>query len=247
MFARPALKDTLWNWMMKTELLKKKDPLKPFEYRYSDMGFYILQELIEQITGLTMDWFLEHYIYEPMGITYLSYLPQKKFTTDWIIPSGIDKNFRNGTIQGLVHDEIAALYGGVAGHAGLFSNTLELTKLMQMNLQGGYYGGISYFQPGTIREFTRRQFKRNRRGIGWDKPQIIGDEYNPASFFASPHSFGHSGFTGTYVWVDPEYDLIYVFLSNRSYPDADNRKLIDQDTRKRIQTVIYSSIINNPK
>ncbi|MBR9998417.1 MAG: serine hydrolase [Cyclobacteriaceae bacterium] len=244
LFVRHALKDTLWNWMINTELLKKEDPLKPYEYKYSDMGFYLLQRLIENITGWPLDKFLSEYLYEPMGVTYLSYLPHKKFTTDWIIPSGIDKTFRNGKIQGNVHDEIAAMYGGVAGHAGLFSNAYELSKIMQMNLQGGYYGGITYFRPGTINEFTRRQFRKNRRGIGWDKPQIIGDEYNPASFYASEDSYGHSGFTGTYVWVDPEYDLIYVFLSNRTYPDVDNRKLIEQDTRKRIQTVIYSAIIN---
>ncbi len=244
LYAKPALRDTLWSWLLQTELLKKEDPEKPYEYKYSDMGFYIIEKLIDQITGWPLDQFLTQYLYEPMGLTYLTYLPQKKFTTDWIVPSGIDKTFRNGKIQGHVNDEIAAIYGGVAGHAGLFSNAYELTKILQMNLQGGYYGGITYFHPKTIHEFTLRQYKKNRRGIGWDKPQRIGDEYNPASIYASDESYGHSGFTGTYVWVDPKYNLIYVFLSNRSYPDVDNRKLIDQDTRKRIETVIYSSIIN---
>jgi beta-N-acetylhexosaminidase len=247
LFATPALRDTLWHWMLNTELLEKEDPRKPYSYKYSDMGFYIIERLIDDITGWTLDEFLQQYLYEPLGLTYLTYLPQKKFTTDLIVPSGIDKSFRNGIIQGHVNDEIAAIYGGVAGHAGLFSNAYELSKILQMNLQGGYYGGISYFQPATIREFTQRQYKKNRRGIGWDKPQIIGDEYNPASFYASGESYGHSGFTGTFVWVDPKYDLLYVFLSNRTYPDVDNRKLIDQDTRKRIQTVIYSSIINRKK
>lgn len=244
LYTLPALRDTLWQWMLNTELIEKKEPEKPYSYKYSDMGFYIIGRLITDITGWSLDEFLEQYVYETLGLTYLTYHPQKKFTTDWIVPSGIDKNFRNGTIQGYVNDEIAAMYGGVAGHAGLFSNAYELSKILQMNLQGGYYGGVSYIHPGTIREFTQRQYKKNRRGIGWDKPQIIGDEYNPASFYASGESYGHSGFTGTYVWVDPRYDLIYVFLSNRTYPNVDNRKLIDQDTRKRIQTVIYSSIIN---
>lgn len=244
LYAKPALLDTLWNWMLNTELLEKEDLKKPYVYKYSDMGFYIIEKLIDDITGWPLDQFLNQYLYEPMGLTYLTYSPQKKFTTDWIVPSGIDKTFRNGKIQGYVNDEIAAIYGGVAGHAGLFSNAYELSKILQMNLQGGYYGGIAYYQPQTIHEFTRRPYKKNRRGIGWDKPQIIGDEYNPASFYASNESYGHSGFTGTYVWVDPKYDLIYVFLSNRTYPDIDNRKLIDQDTRKRIETVIYSSILN---
>jgi len=247
MYAKSFLKDTLWNWMLRTELLEKEDPDKPHVYKYSDMGFYIIQQLVEGITGWPLDQYLDKYFYEPLGLTHLTYLPNKKFDPQWIVPSGIDKLFRNGKIQGYVHDEIAAIYGGVAGHAGLFSNALELAKIMQMNLQGGYYGGIQYFQPETIFEFTSRQYKKNRRGIGWDKPQLIGDEYNPASFYASPESYGHSGFTGTYVWVDPKYNLIYVFLSNRTYPDTDNRKLIDQDTRKRIQTVIYSSIINFKK
>jgi CubicO group peptidase (beta-lactamase class C family) len=247
LYAKPALRDTLWNWMLETELMEKEDPEKPYVYKYSDMGFYIIQQLIESITGCSLDQFLDAYLYEPLGINHLTYLPNKKLSPERIVPSGIDNTFRNGKIQGYVHDEIAAIYGGVAGHAGLFSNAFELAKIMQMNLQGGYYGGIHYFQPETIREFTRRQYKRNRRGIGWDKPQPIGDEYNPASFYASPESYGHSGFTGTYVWVDPKYNLIYVFLSNRTFPDVDNRKLIDQDTRKRIQTVIYSSLINFEK
>ncbi len=247
LYTRPALRDTLWQWMLNTELIKKEESRKPYTYKYSDMGFYIIERLIDDITGCGLDEFLQQYLYEPLGLTYLTYLPQKKFTTDWIVPSGFDRIFRNGKIQGHVNDEIAAIYGGVAGHAGLFSNAYELSKILQMNLQGGYYGGVRYFQPGTIKEFTSRQYKKNRRGIGWDKPQIIGDEYNPASFYASGESYGHSGFTGTFVWVDPKYDLLYVFLSNRTYPDVENRKLIDQDTRKRIQTVIYSSIINFKK
>ncbi len=244
LYVTPVLKDTLWNWILNTELLEKENPDRPFEYKYSDMGFYIIQKLIEKITDMTLDHFLNIYLYEPLFIKNLTYLPKNNFDEYNIVPTGIDKVFRNGLIRGYVHDEIAAIYGGVAGHAGLFSNAYELAKILQMNLQCGSYGGVQYFQPATINTFTSRQYKKNRRGLGWDKSQIIGDEYNPASFYASESSYGHSGFTGSYVWVDPEYELIYIFLSNRTYPDADNRKLIDQEVRKRIQTVIYSSILN---
>ncbi len=243
-FTKPALRDSLWSWIIQSDLIEKEDPEKPYEYKYSDMGFYVIQRLIEEITAMPLDRFLEEFIFEPLGLRAFSFLPRKKFPVDLLVPSEVDGHFRKDLIQGNVHDEIASIYGGVAGHAGLFSNAYELSKILQMNLQDGYYGGIRYFQPNTLNEFTRRQYKNNRRGLGWDKPMIIGDDYNPASFFASQKSYGHSGFTGTYAWVDPEYDLIYIFLSNRSYPDAENRKLIDQDVRKRIQTVIYSSILN---
>jgi CubicO group peptidase (beta-lactamase class C family) len=144
-----------------------------------------------------------------------------------------------------VHDEIASILGGVAGHAGLFSNAYSLAVIMQMNLQNGYYGGTQYISPDIIARFSTRQYRFNRRGMGWDKPQVIGHEYNPATYLASINSYGHSGFTGTYVWVDPDFNLVYIFLSNRTFPDASNKKLIDLEVRKRIQTVIYSSIIKN--
>jgi len=244
LYVTPILKDTIWNWILNTDLLEKENPKKSFTYKYSDMGFYIIQKLIEKITDMPLDQFLYNYLYEPLNIKNLTYLPKNSYNEVNIVPSGIDKIFRKGKIRGNVHDEIAAIYGGVAGHAGLFSNAYELAKIMQMNLQHGSYGGVKYFQPATINKFTIRQYKRNRRGLGWDKPQIIGDEYNPASFYASENSYGHSGFTGCYVWVDPQFELLYIFLSNRTYPDVDNRKLIDQEVRKRIQTVIYSSILN---
>ena len=245
LFARPVLKDTVWKWMIRSELLEKKDPRKPYEYTYSDMGFYLLQKLIEGITGWDINDFLEAYFYTPLGLRYIHYLPKKYFPLEQIAPSEVDYIFRNGIVRGNVHDEIASIYGGVAGHAGLFSNACSLAVLMQMNLQNGYYGGIQYFRPDIIKRFTERQYRFNRRGMGWDKPQVIGYEYNPASYLASEDSYGHSGFTGTYLWVDPAYNLIYIFLSNRTFPDAGNKKLIDQEVRKRIQTVIYSSLIKN--
>lgn len=245
MYASENLKDTLWAWMIKTDLRDKEDPAKPFDYKYSDIGFYFIQKLIERVTGLPEDVFLNEFLYTPMGLNKIAYSPKKYFSLEQIAPTEVDNHFRKSLIWGNVNDEIASIYGGVAGHAGLFSNAYDLACIMQMNLQNGYYGGIRYLHPATLKEFTSRQFLSNRRGLGWDKPQAVGDEYNPASYYASDKSYGHSGFTGTYVWVDPEYKLIYVFLSNRTYPDPDNKKLIDEEVRKRIQTVIYSSIIDN--
>jgi CubicO group peptidase (beta-lactamase class C family) len=243
LFAKPALKDTLWSWMLQSELRKKVNNLLPYDYKYSDIGFYLIQRLVEEVTGWPLDIFLEEYLYRPIGARIITYLPKNKFTIEQIVPSEIDQSFRKGLIQGNVHDEIASIYGGVAGHAGVFSNAYDLAIILQMNLQNGYYGGTRYIHPSIVYEFTKRQYESNRRGLGWDKTQKIGDEYNPASYLASDLSYGHSGFTGTYSWVDPEYDLIYIFLSNRTYPDSSNKKLIDLEVRKRIQTVIYSSLI----
>jgi beta-N-acetylhexosaminidase len=129
----------------------------------------------------------------------------------------------------------------VAGHAGLFGNANDLAKLGQMLLQKGYYGGQQYFKPETVNYFTSKQFDTNRRGLGWDKP--VQSEWNsPTSIFASPETFGHTGFTGTCIWIDPKFDLVYVFLSNRVYPDRSNTKLSTLNIRSRIQDVIYQSI-----
>jgi CubicO group peptidase (beta-lactamase class C family) len=136
--------------------------------------------------------------------------------------------------------------GGVSGHAGLFSNAHDVAKMMQLQLQGGTYGGKQYLSPEIVNEFTAYQSDESRRGLGWDKPEKR-DEYNPASRYASQSSFGHLGFTGTIVWVDPAFDLIYVFLSNRIYPNAGNTKLADYNIRKRIQDVVYESIWNFEK
>lgn len=245
MYAKPSLKDSIWNWMIQSELIKKEDTLKPYEYVYSDIGFYLIQRLIEKVTVIPLNDFLDEYLYTPLGLKYISYLPKNRFSSKQIAPTQVDNTFRKGIIQGNVHDEIASIFGGTAGHAGLFSNAYSLAVIMQMNLQNGYYGGIQYIHPGILSDFTERQYTYNRRGLGWDKPQIIGHLYNPASFHATMNSYGHSGFTGTYVWVDPGFDLVYIFLSNRTYPDIGNEKLIDSEVRKRIQTVIYSSLINN--
>jgi CubicO group peptidase (beta-lactamase class C family) len=148
-------------------------------------------------------------------------------------------------VQGYVHDPGAAMLGGVAGHAGLFSNANDLAIIMQMLLNRGEYGGERYLNPTTVSLFTKKQEMKNRRGLGFDKPEP--DIYKPKSTAndASPRTFGHSGFTGTCVWADPDYDLIYVFLSNRIYPSADNQKLIQKNIRTIIHQAIYDAMKNS--
>ena len=140
-----------------------------------------------------------------------------------------------------MHDQGAAMVGGVAGHAGLFGTANDLAKLMQMNMQQGRYGGLQFFSPGTISTFAHQQFSDNRRGLGWDKPKIEGK--GPTSKYVSPNTFGHTGFTGTCAWADPDYDLVFIFLSNRIHPDTGNRKLISTNVRTRIQSVLYESMM----
>ena len=172
----------------------------------------------------------------------MTYNPLDKFQPTAIAPTEIDNYFRRQLLQGTVHDQGAALCGGVGGHAGLFSNANDLAMLMQMNLQNGNYGGQQYFKKKVVTEFAKRQSKSSRRGLGWDKPEPSGKN-GPTSNLASQNTFGHTGFTGTCVWVDPDTNLVYVFLSNRIYPDAENTKLVQYNIRTRIHDVIYKSIL----
>lgn len=241
LYGHTAIKDSIWKWSVDSSLLPKKRRKDPFEYKYSDMGYYVMQRIIEEVTGQPLDAFLHENIYSPLGAYTLTYNPLCKFNEEQIAPTEEDIFFRKTLIRGVVHDQGAAMFGGVAGHAGLFSSANDLAKLMQMNLWDGEYGGIRYFQPGTVPYFAGVQIKQNRRGLGWDKP-VMQEGPSPTSRHASQLTFGHTGFTGTAAWADPEFNLIYIFLSNRIHPDADNRKLITSNIRTRIQDVIYESI-----
>ncbi len=240
LYSSDLTRDSIWFWVKKSKLRKKESRI-PYDYKYSDMGYYMLQRLIENKLNQPMEEFLQQNFYDPLGLKTMSYLPLCKSPLSHIAPTEYDNYFRKTLVYGLVHDQGAAMMGGVAGHAGLFSNAIDLAKLMQMNLQGGNYGGEQYFRKETLEKFTSIQYNNNRRGIGWDKP-VVAEMNSPASPYASKKAFGHSGFTGTIVWVDPEFDLIYVFLSNRIYPDATNRKLIKNNIRTRIQDLIYQSM-----
>ncbi len=219
-------------------------------YKYSDVGYYFLKEIIEKITKEPIEEYNQENFYEPLGMNRTAFLPRNKFNLNEIVPTENDKTFRNQLIWGDVHDPGAAMLGGVGGHAGLFSNANDLAKLMQMYLDGGVYGGKQYLDSEILTEYQKCQFcegdipknkEENRRGAGFDKPAWHG-EPGPTCDCVSYTSYGHSGFTGTYAWADPTEQVVYVFLSNRIYPDANNKKLVSLNIRTRIQEEIYHAI-----
>lgn len=214
------------------ELIKKS-------YKYSDMGYYFLKAIIEKETEMSLDRYVETNFYRPMGLSHILYHPLKKFDRTEITPTENDKIFRKQLIWGHVHDPGAAMQGGVGGHAGLFSNALDLGTLMYMLINQGQYGGEEILDPATIELFTTCQYcPSNRRGAGFDKP-VRSLEGGPTCNKVSLSSFGHSGFTGTFTWADPDKKIVYVFLSNRVYPDAENWLITSENTRTRIQDAIY--------
>ncbi len=212
------------------------------EYKYSDLGFYIIAQLVERISGKPLDQFVDDEFYRPLGLSSATYNPWKNTALNRVPPTEEDKYFRRQRIHGYVHDMGAAMLGGVSGHAGLFSNAQDVAILMQMLLNNGYYGGQQYLKPETIRTFTNRHGECSRRGIGFDMKELQGDKSQNTCSSASTSTFGHLGFTGTVTWADPENNLIYVFLSNRTYPSMKNNKLNREDFRPRIQEVIYEAM-----
>ena len=212
-------------------------------YKYSDLPFYMFKEYIEEHYGQRMDKLVEKEFYAPIGASHLGYLPLQEVDVSQVVPSEVDDYYRHTEIQGFVHDMGAAMQNGVGGHAGLFSNANDVAKVMQMFIQGGSYGGREFFSPSTINHFNTRYYKidGNRRGIGFDKQQF--EDPGPTCLCASEQSFGHSGFTGTFAWADPTYDLVYVFLSNRTYPIMENTKMVDTNLRSEIQRIIYKAMI----
>ncbi|WP_235925671.1 glycoside hydrolase family 3 N-terminal domain-containing protein [Pontibacter burrus] len=236
-----TMEDSLWTWTVNSKLLAKKKDAKSYEYKYSDLGFYILKRMSEKMLNQPIDEFLEQNFYAPLGMSTLTYTPLLKHPREVIAPTEDDNYFRKSLIWGTVHDQGAAMLGGVGGHAGLFSNANDLAKLLQMNLNHGDYGGHKYFNSDVVTEFAKKQYKSSRRGLGWDKPSPDGN--GPTSNMASLNTYGHTGFTGTGAWVDPDNKLIYIFLSNRVYPDASNTKLVKYNIRTRIHDVIYKAIV----
>ncbi|NOR86541.1 MAG: serine hydrolase [Bacteroidales bacterium] len=228
----------IYDTIVKSELRKKR------EYKYSDLGYYWVPQIVEHHYNVPLDQFVQDHFYAPLNLKNTSYHPRRYFNLQNIAPTENDTLFRKQVIRGDVHDTGAAMLGGVCGHAGLFSTAEDLTILFQMYLQNGYYGGVQYFDTATIKEFTKYQFDgiENRRALGFDKPYKEYDIYGPVCESASLKSFGHSGFTGTYVWADPEYDIVYVFLSNRVYPRSDNYKISKFDIRTNIQQAIYDAL-----
>ncbi len=219
-------------------------PLGEKEYTYSDLGFYLMMEMTQQITNNPFDNYVYSSFYKPMGLNNIRYKPRRFFGLDRIIPTENDREFRHQQLLGDVHDQGAAMMGGVSGHAGLFGNAYDVAVVMQMLLNGGNYGGRNFIEKETVTEFTSVQFPENdnRRGLGFDKPMLEFEEHRGNCKSASPTSFGHSGFTGTYTWADPETGLVYVFLSNRVYPDMNNGKIMKLDIRTNIHQLFYEAI-----
>lgn len=238
LYACKDIKDTLFAYINKSKLINLDT------YKYSDLGYYYFKEIIEKQTATKLDNFVTENIYRKLG-SQTTYLPLNKYTKDKIVPTENDIIYRKEILQGKVHDPGASLLGGVGGHAGLFSNALDLAKLMQMYLNKGTYGGEKFININTINFFTRYQYleNNNRRGLGFDKQNAKDRLDSPVCPQASELSFGHSGFTGTIVWVDPLYNIVYVFLSNRVHPDPNNTLLIKNNVRTRIQETFYNSII----
>lgn len=238
-YPTPRQKEAVWQEVIDSDLRKLGKHDTAYNYRYSDLGFMFLHMLVERVSQQPLDNFLAQNIYQPLGLKSTLFNPLTRFPREEISPTEYDYYFRNAQIWGSVHDQNAQVLGGVAGHAGLFSNAHDLSKLMQMNLNGGKYGGYRFLHNKTLQYFTTKQKEHNRRGLGWDKPDTDNGNTSKA---ASEKTYGHTGFTGTAVWVDPEYDLIFVFLSNRVYPSAENKKLMKNNIRIRIQDVIYEAI-----
>ncbi|MDR1666222.1 MAG: serine hydrolase [Bacteroidales bacterium] len=238
LYVMDSFRDTIFQRIKHTALKPKK------RYLYSDLGFILLTELIEQKTGLGTDAFTAYHFYRRLGATTLGYCPLNRFPMERIVPTANDTVFRKQWLRGHVHDGNAALMGGVSGHAGLFGNANDLAKLMQMYLNKGVYGGERFIETATVEAFTACPYCRqgNRRGTGFDKPETDSRKNNPAAENASAESFGHSGFTGTYVWMDPENGLLFIFLSNRVCPDENNNKLTASHLRSRIYRILADAV-----
>jgi beta-N-acetylhexosaminidase len=213
------------------------------KYVYSDLGFYFMQALVERWTGKRLDQYVNTTFFQPLGAYTCGYNPLTRFEKERIVPTEYDSVWRKQLVHGFVHDQGAAMMGGVAGHAGLFSHADDLAKIMQMYLNKGTYGGTRFFSENTVAEFTKCRFcaDGNRRALGFDRPDPSG-KGTPCDC-VSYLSFGHTGFTGTMAWADPETGLLYIFLSNRVHPDAENKLLMNKDIRGRIQEVFYNAFI----
>ena len=238
MYMRNDWQDTMFNRILKSPLSSKN------KYVYSDNDFIFLGKIVEQLSGLTLDQYTQKTFYNKIGMYSTGFKPRNRFQLECLVPTETDNYFRQQTARGDVHDEGASMFGGVAGHAGLFSNAYDLSLLYQMLLNGGEINGERYLKPETIKLFTAYSSKVSRRGLGFDKPEkdnAIRKEPYP-SLLASPETFGHTGFTGTCVWVDPANDLVYIFLSNRVYPTRDNGKLSQMGIRGKIQDAIYKAL-----
>ncbi len=240
LYLRKDWRDTMYKRILDSKLTPQN------KYIYSDNDFIFMGKIVEAVSGLPLDKYVAENFYEPMGLTSTGFIPREKFDTNLIVPTEYDRAFRRQHLHGDVHDPGAAMFGGVAGHAGLFSDAQGIAAIMQMLLNGGTFNGKQYINNKTIKLFTTYGSSVSRRGLGFDKPEkdnASRKEPYPSKL-ASPFTFGHTGYTGTCAWADPKTNIVYVFLSNRVNPDGgDNLKLLKMNIRGKIQDAIYNAII----
>ncbi|MHA4893256.1 serine hydrolase domain-containing protein [Pedobacter sp. PWIIR3] len=232
-------KDVMWPKMLSAPIRTRGT------YVYSDISMYVMKDIVERISGLPLNQYVAENFYLPLGMQTAGYLPRNRFTKDQIVPTEQDTYFRKTLLEGYVHDQGAALVGGVSGHAGLFASANDLAIIYQMLLNKGTYGGTEYFKSQTVDMFTRRQSTVSRRGLGFDRWDPDLSKHYPSDL-ASNQTYGHTGYTGTCVWVDPSRGLVYVFLSNRVNPRVTD-KLSTMKIRGRIQDVINKAIDQSTK
>ncbi len=236
MFLRDDYIDSMYSQIYTTPLRESN------AYRYSDLGFYLLFKAIDNKANGGVENFVKEHFYKKLGLRFTGFNPFKSHNLSQIAPSEIDNYYRHQIIRGHVQDMGAAMMGGVAGHAGLFSTATEVTIMMQMLLNKGNYGGFQFLQPETVKSFTTRYFNSSRRGYGFDMKELDGLSKQNVSAYAPASIYGHTGYTGTCTWADPENDMIYTFISNRTYPSTKNQILHNKEIREKIQTVIYKSM-----
>jgi CubicO group peptidase (beta-lactamase class C family) len=227
-------KDVMWPQMLNSTLRTRG------QYVYSDLSMYFMKEVVETITATPLNVYVQNSFYNPLGMQTAGFLPRNRFAREQIVPTENDTYFRRTLLTGYVHDQGAAMVGGVSGHAGLFASTNDLAILYQMLLNGGSYGGTQYFKPETVAEFTAKQSAVSRRGLGFDRWDPVVSKHYPSNM-ASPETYGHTGYTGTCVWVDPKSKLVYIFLSNRVFP-KDSQLLNSRRIRPRIMDVVYEAL-----
>jgi beta-N-acetylhexosaminidase len=236
MFMRSDYKDSIYQMIWNSTLREKNN------YKYSDLGFFIMQKVVEGQSGKTLDEFSYQTFYKPLGLRFTGFRPLLRHSISHIAPSEIDNYFRLQTLQGNVHDMGAAMLGGVAGHAGLFSTAGDMAVLMQMLLNKGSYGGIRYFKAETVDLFTTRHPRSTRRGIGFDMKELDKNKQKSMSSLASASTFGHTGFTGTAAWADPTHKIVYIFLANRTYPGKNSQTFNNREYRTKVQALIYKAM-----
>lgn len=236
LWATNGIRDTLFNRiaMMKTDEARK--------YRYSDVNFVLLQQIVEELSGCKLNDLTDSLFYSPLGMTRTMFCPLKKFNKEEIIPTERDDFLRKELLCGYPHDETACIMGGVSGNAGLFGTAHDLAKLLQMYLNGGTYGGRRFLGEDVISLYTQTQSNISRRALGFDKPDLENEGKSPCCPEANDRVYGHTGYTGTCFWVDAKNDMIFIFLSNRVYPHRWNKELMKMNIRPKIQNIAYEAI-----